>query len=304
MKKNNLNAIKNYGQWVFYFTMIAIPVLHFIFFYIGVNFNSILLAFEEYDYETGSYFISGFQNFSKVFSSMVDSSVMGNAYRNTIIVRLVMWVIRMPLAWVFSWYIYKKNPGSLVFRVILYLPAIISSVTLVTMYRFFVEMAVPEIINSIFGTEIMGLLANPDTTFGTIMFYHIWSSFGGTILIYSGTMGNISDSIIEAAKVDGITPYKEFSKIVIPIIWPTIATFLVVGVAELFINQMDLFTFYDTHADPSNYTVGYFLFMSIKKANRSNYPFLAAYGIVLTFITIPLVFLARWITGKLDKMEN
>ena len=50
-------------EMLFYILMIALPVLQFCIFYIGVNFNSILLAFQTYDREGNTFRFAGFENF-------------------------------------------------------------------------------------------------------------------------------------------------------------------------------------------------------------------------------------------------
>ena len=53
MKNNrDLNSIKRNGN-VFFWVMLALPLLQFAIFYVGVNFNSILLAFKSYENYTG-----------------------------------------------------------------------------------------------------------------------------------------------------------------------------------------------------------------------------------------------------------
>ena len=80
------------------------------------------------------------------------------------------------------------------------------------------------------------------------------------MLMYSGAMSGVSDSVIEAAKLDGITPIREFFYIIVPLIYPTLVTFLVVEVAGIFTNQMNLYNFYGLKAEYSLYTFGYFLY--------------------------------------------
>jgi hypothetical protein len=52
-KKNSVTTRGKSGQ-IFFWSMMALPFLQFIVFYIGVNFNSLRLAFVEYTYEGNS----------------------------------------------------------------------------------------------------------------------------------------------------------------------------------------------------------------------------------------------------------
>ena len=56
---------------IFFYTMVALPILQFIIFYIVVNFNSILLAFKQYEVVPGKGYVTNwidFGNFETIFS--------------------------------------------------------------------------------------------------------------------------------------------------------------------------------------------------------------------------------------------
>ena len=112
-------------------------------------------------------------------------------------------------------------------------------------------------------------------------------------------MTGISDSIIEAASLDGVTPVQEFIYIIFPMIFPTFSTFLITSFAVLFTNQMGLFDLYGVEANYSVYTVGYYLYKSIKTAAVGDYPYLAAFGILLTLVAVPLCLFTKWLLNKL-----
>ena len=107
----------------------------------------------------------------------------------------------------------------------------------------FVESGIPSILNQIFGIQVMGLLANADITFVVILFYNVWIGFGVSTLLYVSAMSNINGSIIEAAKLDGVTTTQEFIHIIMPLIWPTFTQFFVVSIGAVFMNQLSLYAF-------------------------------------------------------------
>ena len=300
----NPNAIKNPFKWVFYVSMVALPVLHFVLFYVYVNFNSFLMAFQGYDYETATYVFNQFANFKEVFGYFKTTTYMTYAFKNSLILFAFHILIGTTLSLSFSWYIFKNNFGSTFFRVVLYLPSIISSVSLVTMYKAFMDSAIVQIYNTLFNPEIPigGIVTNGKTDFFAVLFYTMFASFGASTLMYTGTMSGISDSVIEAAQIDGITPFKEFTKIVIPMIWPTLTTFIISSCALIFMDQMNLFTFFKDGAAGDLYTVGYYLYRQIRMdtANPAAYPALSAMGMMLTLITIPFVFAVRWFMNRIN----
>lgn len=296
---------------IFYWSVLAFPILQFVIFYIGVNLNSFALAFQEFDYDNEGFRFVGiknfFVNFIEVFKEIGEAAYLQNAFKNSLILFVYSVLIGLSLALLFSYYIYKKKALSKVFKVILFLPYVISSITLVIIFKYFAEKAIPEIIFKLSGTEIEGLLSNPNTEFGAVLFFTIFTSFGVQTLIYSGAMSGISPEIEEAAKLDGITPLKEFFLINVPMIAPTISVFVVSSTAMIFVNQMNLYSFYGPGASNySIYTIGYYMYSGISAPGTTlaDYPYYAAFGLVMTMVTIPITLVVRKLLNKMDPNEG
>lgn len=298
MKKNSL-ANKTTQDLIFCLIVLLVPVVQFLIFYIGVNVNSFVMAFQKYEIDEltglGKYIWNGFENFKVMFVEIQEGGKFGFALKNSFTAFFWVTLVGMTLSLVFSLYIFKKMPGHGVFRVLLFAPSVLSAIVTVTMYKFFVESAIPVLLNMPDG---MGLLSNPDTGMATIIFFNVWISFGTQILMYSGAMNGIDPSITEAAKLDGANPFVEFFQIILPLIFPTIQTFLVTGVASLFISQLNLVAFKGLQAKPEFVTIGYYLFKDAQAATQARMPVLATYGVCLTVIAVPLTLLTR---GALEK---
>ena len=82
-KKNKSMGHFKRSERIFLFTLLAYPVLHVTIFYVGVNLNSILLAFEKYDMNAGKYYFDGISNFMKFFNALKYESVMKTALKNS-----------------------------------------------------------------------------------------------------------------------------------------------------------------------------------------------------------------------------
>jgi len=305
-KKSTSMSSKAKKDMLFYIIMMAYPVVYFLFFYVAVNFNSFALAFKSYeiDISNNRYTIwAGFENFKTIFNEYTSSTLLKNALTNSIVVYLY-GLLAVPLGLLFSFYIAKKMCGHEFFKVMLFLPSILSALILVIMYKYVVERLYPAIMMEFFGRTEQGLLANPSTRFGALLFYNILTSFGTSVLIYSGAMDRIPDSVIESAKLEGVTGLQEFWYITLPLIFPTISTFLIVGVAGIFTNQFNLFSVYGiSPPSPDMYTLGYYLFAETAFATDLNYPRLSAFGIIFTVIAVPLTFGLRFLLERFGTKE-
>ncbi len=282
---------------IFYTVLVFFPLLQFVIFYLGVNINSILLAFKSYG-EDGGYHWSGLDNFKTLFTNFRDLTVFGVGLRNSLTVFLVGTATGMICGILFSYYIYKKAPLKNFFKIMLFLPSIIPSIALVVMFKQIADGAFPAFFD-VLGQTVNGLLSNAGTTFGTILFYNIWAGFGVSILLYVGAMSNISESVVEAAKLDGAGYFKELRYITLPLIWETMSTFLIVAVGGIFVNQANIYAFYSDAAEERIVTIGYWLYKETVKPNGyADYPMLSAFGLLLSFITIPLVYFIKHLLAR------
>ena len=288
---------------IFYVLMMLFPIAQFSIMYIGVNFNSFLLSFKNIDID-GNYTWT-FSNISDAFNLLRTSPLLRSAAKNSLSSYLLLTFIGTPLGLVFSFYIYKKLPISGAFRVILFLPSIISAIVMVTIFQFFVERAIPAFWQKAFNVKIKGLIENQASRYATIIFYNLWVGFGTGVLMYSNAMSGIPQEIVESAHLDGATGINEFWRITLPMVYPTLSTFLITGVAGLFTNQINLYSFYGGSAPESVQTYGYYLFTRTQLAkSESEYPLLSAMGLLFTMVIVPLTFGVKWMLEKFGPKED
>ena len=302
---------------LFFGLMIIVPIVIFIIFYGIVNFNTLSLAFKKYEpiegqigYKTS---FAGFENFSVVFKML--------SYQNNwrmVTNSLTLWffklVVGLSMSIIFSYYVYKKMFGSKFFRVILFLPNVISNLIMVYLFRLVVN-------DAVVGLKIaeMGLLTNPETRFMTIVFFNLWLGFAGQTLMFTSAMSSINESTVEAAQIDGVNSINELFYITIPMIFPTFTTFIILGIAEIFVDQMSLLTFYDEYQmPPSVRTVGYYLYQEALRSDvvpttawlsnpdkgRLSYSELSAFSLMITLIIIPISFALRKMFDNIDPMKD
>lgn len=300
VKKQSMGN-KRKKQLIFYFSLIALPVLHYLVFYVGVNINSILLSFKEYVGVNGvMYRYAGLANYQRFFQEFIHGTMLKQMLSNSLTFYFVGLIVGLPLALFFSFYIYKKYPCSEFFRVVLFFPSIMSAVVTAFMYLFMVDVGVVEIMAA-FGVDIVPPLTEPNMRMPAVLLYNILMSFGTNIIMYSSAMTRIPVSVVEYAAIDGITPFKEFIFITLPLIFDTISTFLIVGVTGIFTNQAGLYALFAKSASMEVQTFGYYTFLLTNLGvTEVEFPYAAAMGIIFTLILVPLTMLVRWLLGKIN----
>lgn len=285
----------------FYIIFSALPIAQVAVFYFYVNFRSFALAFQNYDALTDVYSFTGLSNFVQALSDLSTVTYLKKAISNSFLLFLVTLVFGSFPSILFSYYIFKKRIMSGFFKIILYLPHIISTVVFALMYKYLMEDCIPDVIELITGVKTPGLLydvANMDRIRVLVMGFTVWIGFGTSVLMYSGTMSSISDSVIESGKLEGITPMKELFFIVIPLIWPTFVTFIIASFTGVFTNQMNLYTIFGETAEYELYTFGYFLYKNTLVAGNGDYPYLSAIGLLMTLVAVPVTLIVRYLLNK------
>ena len=295
MKETKVGNKGDRGELIFYCSLIALPILQVIIFYFFVNFNSVLMAFKSYDTINDTFYWDIGANFTRFWNELTKTSILADAFKNSLIVWLFTSVLGTFLSILFAYYIFKKWPFDKGFKFFLFLPSVLPSILLVIVFKFFVNEAIPGYILHFTGKTIDPLLIGKDSLMPTILFYNLWVCFGAQLLIYTGAMDQIEPSILEAGKIDGVSDVREFFSIVLPMVLPTVSTFVIANVATLFTNQANLYAFFGDGVGYSNYTIGYYLFVLVNRSGngKTMYTYASALGIICTLIAFPLTMLAR-----------
>lgn len=297
---------KQTKRLLFYVAAVTLPLLQFLIFYLYVNINSIILAFQKYSEIDGAYVkvFASFENFGKAFQVIGES---WNKISNSLKMIACDVFISLPLALIFSFYIYKKFFLHKTFKVMLFMPQIISGIVFVMLFKYIANNVYQEL------TGKTGLLMSDDENVktATVLFYNVWISFGVNVMMFTGSMSGIDGSIVEAAALDGASLIQEFFYVTMPMIWSTFSTFVVISLTGIFTHQLNLFAFYGEGAGRLE-SFGYFLYIqSLKPEDRTGvvkgtltYSQLSALGLVLTMITLPIVLISRKLMTKLGPSMN
>jgi ABC-type sugar transport system permease subunit len=282
------------SRLIFYSAMMALPLICNLLMYVAVNVNGIVKAFQIYEYGENGYekSFAYLDNFRVAIQFLKDTDYM---IVNSLIVWVVGLLVGMTLSLTFSFYIYKRYAMSAFFKVMLFIPSIVSGMVLSLLFKYFVTGVYTHFAEMITGGNVIGLLdRDPDTKFNTILIYHIWISFGTRVLMFSNGMSGIDDSIVEAAELDGVSRIQEFFYITLPMIYPTFVTFFVMSLTGIFTNGFHLFGMFGINAKEIG-TLGYYLYIQtlsakeVAPADYYSYGQISAVGLILTAIVIPLV---------------
>lgn len=304
-RHNKIASKSSKKDAIFFYALVLLPVIQFVIFYIVVNFNSILLSFQKYDLMSNGFtFLSGdnlFKNFSDVFNLNNRGLNLGGLVLNSVVLWLCTVAFGTIPAIVFSFYIYRKRLFYRFFKFFLFLPSVIPSILLTTVFRGYMV----DFVSKIMGLTGDGLLdPMSSTAFPILLIYYIWISFGAQVLFYTNSMAQVSPSLIEAGQLDGCSETRLLTHVVLPGILSTVKTFIIVSIAGIFTNQMLLFNFYgNIYNAPDIATIGYFIYSMAAPgpSNYDNYPLMSAFGLCCSVVAIFAVFVVNRLFKRFER---
>ena len=300
-KRLNIGRIQ---ALVFVWSLLALPVFKLFFMWFYTNISTVILAFQ--DPRTSAWTID---NFSMSLESLLNGGgTLLLCLKNTMIYFSVATFIILPVALVLSYFMYKRILGYRVFRIVFYLPAIISGLVLVTAFTNFIDPKGPlGYIMSKIGKPLPpeGLLGRSSTATMTIVVYVIWTGFTGNVLYYSSAMSRIPMEVLESARLEGITPWKELIYIIFPFVWPIFSVTLILQFSNILAASGPILLFTNGQHDTS--TIAFWMFSQVYGSGvvggSGSYNLLSATGLIFTAIIFPIVLLVRWLTSRIESFE-
>ncbi|MFR6640929.1 MAG: hypothetical protein ACLUSP_06080 [Christensenellales bacterium] len=208
------------GKYPFIICMLSLSIISFAVFYLGVNIQSILLAFKKftgYATDGSEIYVWSWDNFRNIFLELsgggTSSTQLLQAFKNSLFLFFAGNGVTIPTGCFISYYLWKKMRGYSFFRVIFYLPVILSSVVMVIMFRSFIAP------NGFWARSIsQSRRTRPAVAqsgrFGDVVrvrVQHVGRIRRNVSSSYAA-LHRIPADVIESAQLDGITPAKEFSK--------------------------------------------------------------------------------------------
>lgn len=279
----------DYGKYLFLLAMLAIPIISFCVFWVYVNFQSILNAFR---LEIRGEVVWSFANWKVFFQDLTSSNGYANMpllLRNTMLYFGINMVVIFPISFFLAYFLFKKIFGYKFFRVIFFLPNIISAAVLATLYKFMLNPSlggiVPTLISAITGAEPQNYLISDQYAIVAVLVYCVWTGFSVNMILFNGAMGRVPREVIEAGKIDGVSMRSEIFRIIIPMIWPTLSTLIIMNFANIFIASGPVLLL--TNGAYNTSSISFWMFIITRNQESIYYPSTA--GLIFTLVAIPII---------------
>ena len=144
-------------------------------------------------------------------------------------------------------------------------------------------------------------LADPTIVLFAIFIPILWQYAGFYILIYYAALKNIPESMIEAARIDGATPFQIATRIKLPLIKEVISVTIVLAIVGS-LKYFDLI-YVMTAGGPNGASEVMASYMYKLAFESYNFGYGSAIGFLLLIITIIVTLIIRKVTETKDRIE-
>lgn len=302
------------GTYIFIILMLLYPVAHFCLMWFGVNITSILLTFKfpyrnnltwvltNWKGDSSTFFSTLFKNYANWGKSLQDTTS-NFIYQNTLIYFVVSCLVTLPIAMFFSYFIFKKVWGSTFYKVIFFIPSILPLFILTTVYTYSLNQGglisgLLDLMHVNYGSFFQNLFVLDESKKWLVWVFCVWAGIGYDVILLTAGMSRIPRDILESCKMDGVNPFKEFFKIIIPLTWPTVTTLFIFGMMSVFNVTFQPFFITGESASAATETIGMNIYFA-SQGSAKNVP--ATLGLICSLIGAPIICAVRWGLNKCFK---
>ena len=174
----------------------------------------------------------GFENYIRILSGSEFWQVLGHTLYYIVLYIPLVFVASMGIALLLN----KKKKGTMVFRVMYYIPVLTSWVAASLIWKWVLspKYGIFNQILSVFGINGPGWLTNEVWAMPGIVLASVWKDMGFFGLFLLSGLQAIDPTYYEAAKVDGANKMVTFFKVTLPLVTPSIFFCLIMSLINAF----------------------------------------------------------------------
>lgn len=200
------------------FLFIAPAFIFFTLFIIVPTVSSVYYSLTSWDGISPDIKFIGLANYKEIFTS----ARFGNALKNTVILTIFISIFENTIALGLALIVDNVRWGKNFFRSAFYIPVLISGIVSGFIWKIMYNYNFGTF-NAVLGNLGMDSwkqdwLGNSSLTLIMIGIVLIWKGAGYYMIIYLASLQSVSTDLIEAAQIDGASPWQRFKSITIPLI--------------------------------------------------------------------------------------
>ena len=223
---------------------------------------------------------------------MFQSDRFYQAFQNSIFLIVIVTIVTFALALIFAYILTReKLKGQAFFRVIFYIPNILSVVVIGAIFSAIYDPnqgLLNSFLNLFRGAEHPVLwLGEQKIVIYSIVIAMVWQAIGYYMVMYMASMANVPEGLYESASLDGAGKITQFFSITIPLIWANIRTTLTFFVIST-INMSFLLVKVMTNGGPDGASNVFLSYMYQEAYTNSSYGYGMAIGVMVFLFSFAL----------------
>ena len=294
---------KSKGRSVFIATCILPATILFVVFMVIPTFEVFRMSLFRWGGYSAKKTFVGLQN----FKILLQDRKFFQSFQNTVLLIVLVTLVTISLSLVMAAILTReKVKGQTFFRVIFYIPNILSVVVISAIFSAIYD---PNngLLNSLLGifrgkgAEPILWLGDQNIVIYSIAIAMIWQAVGYYMVMYMASMSAVPESLYESAGLEGAGKIRQFFTITIPLIWTNIRTTLTFFIISS-INLSFLIVRVLTDGGPDNSTQVFLSYMYNQAYTNSSYGYGMAIGVVVFIFSFALSAIVNAVT-KRDVLE-
>ncbi|TBZ21055.1 carbohydrate ABC transporter permease [Rhizobium leguminosarum] len=265
--------------------------------------NVVILSFQKWNGLDPNRQFVGIANYQAIFTR---DPVFWVAFRNTVIWTLMSLIFPPMVGLLLALSLNQKIFGRNGLRAIFYLPVIIAPIAVATMWKWMYDPffgLFSQLLTS-WGMQgwINDWLGNRDIALYSVFVAYLWQTVGFSMVLFLAGLQNVSQTLVEAARIDGAGRWKAFKHVTLPALRPTITIVLVLSVISS-LKAFDI-VYGLTGGGPAQSTQMLALWAFTQAMQIFDFGRGAAISVVLLLITMAVVIpYLKW-TQKHEEVES
>ncbi|MGO7591801.1 carbohydrate ABC transporter permease [Rhizobium leguminosarum] len=265
--------------------------------------NVVILSFQKWNGLDPQQQFVGLANYSAIFTR---DPVFWVAFRNTVIWTVMSLIFPPMVGLLLALSLNQKIFGRNGLRAIFYLPVIIAPIAVATMWKWMYDPffgLFSQLLTS-WGMQgwIKDWLGNRDIALYSVFVAYLWQTVGFSMVLFLAGLQNVSQTLVEAARIDGAGRWAVFKHVTLPALRPTITIVLVLSVISS-LKAFDI-VYGLTGGGPAQSTQMLALWAFTQAMQIFDFGRGAAISVVLLLITMAVVIpYLRW-TQKHEEVES
>lgn len=278
-----MHKVLNNKTAIFY--LVAPGILVFIFAVFAPIFLSVYFGMTSYTGIGQAEFI-GLKNFKEI---IVSDDVFWRSLLNALLLGIGFIVLQHPFCILFAIIIDKLGgKKEKFFRAVFFIPCVISVVVTTKMW---VNIMDPQfgLLNKVLDLAGLGVLkhewlGDPTIALLSILLILIWQGFGWGMLFYYAGLKGIPEELYEAARIDGATGIKLYTRITLPLLAPVIRVNVTLAIIAA-LKQMET-VYLATNGGPVNSTQFLANYLYTKAFGYQEYGYANAISVVFVIVCL------------------